>query len=489
MKRRFYIALGFFLIQSITLLTLSLTLDPGLRPSFLLAFILLTLYLILYFIGGLSKLFVYLIYGAGIFLLLYFFAEYQFALIVIGTFVLLLNPLSYFENRLAKSIDNPDPIEFQKLVKQSYFPYYDYRAKMKEYYHLPQTRKFINEKRYYRLINIATFLLAGFGIFLSLLELNLMADDLAHFRLESILVFYVVIIIFVSALILYKKGFKSTVHFLSAVIILPMALLVFMTDLSLGWQISIASIAVLATIIIVIWQIHNYFQRVAYHESTYINSNTNNEVHANVLYEPYIFNDSYILVGKYELPIDIDTFHQKFNKLLAYANYRLFFISAYVNTGSSIIIYTQFHKKRTKAPAMFSNFLEKTYKTSTRSNIQLDPSHEIYEKSFYRTDDYIVARAISLGKLMKKIEIQSPIIINMFFYFNDVNNLKDFIELYQVDIISFAENVITIKVEFEIVNVEYLIDLKVREILLNALINEGSYIRITAAWKNENINK
>ncbi|MGI6782240.1 MAG: hypothetical protein ACOX56_05400 [Acholeplasmataceae bacterium] len=46
---------------------------------------------------------------------------------------------------------------------------------------------------------------------------------------------------------------------------------------------------------------------------------------------------------------------------------------------------------------------------------------------------------------------------------------------------------ITVKVEFEIANVDYLIDLKVREILLNALINDGHYVRITAATRGEEI--
>lgn len=73
----------------------------------------------------------------------------------------------------------------------------------------------------------------------------------------------------------------------------------------------------------------------------------------------------------------------------------------------------------------------------------------------------------------------------MYFYFTSTQGLREFINLYSVDLVSFKENVITIKTQFEIANVDYLIDLKVREILLNVLINDGHYIRITAGTRGE----
>lgn len=485
MKKRFYIALALFLTQATTLLILGLALESSLRATFLLTFFIITFYLVIYFIGGLSKLFVNLIYGLGLFLLMYFFKDYRFAFVVIGTFIFLLNPLSYVENKLAKRLDNPDPIELQKLVKRSYYPYYDYRVKMKDYYHLPQTIKFYRKKAYYRLINITTFVLAGLGIFLTLMELNTMVTEIAALRLESILIFYVVIVIFVSALILYKKGFKSLRHFVTPIIFLPMPLLAVMTNLTLAWKISIASITGVAALLLIFFELYQYFQRVSYHSSNYLDSNNNHFVYANLLYEPYMFNEYYTLVGKYELRLDIETFHKKFQKILVYANFRMFFITSYVDTGSSIIIYTQFNKRHLKLPEKFSNYLEKVYETSSITTIRLDPSHTIYEQTFYRSDDYIVARAVTHGKMMKNLEINAPLIISMYFYFNNIDNLKEFIKNYKVDIISLAENVVTIKVEFEIVNVDYLIDLKVREILLNALIYEGTYIRITVATRGE----
>lgn len=161
------------------------------------------------------------------------------------------------------------------------------------------------------------------------------------------------------------------------------------------------------------------------------------------------------------------------------------FISAFVETGSSIILYTQFHKNNKNDAIKFSNFLEKTFETSVLSQISDDPSYAIYENTFYRSDDYIVARAVSLGALMKEMEITDPLIISMYFYFKNLDLLKDFNDLYKVDIVAVEHDLVMIKVEFEIVNVEYLIDIKVREILLNALINDGTYVRITAAMKGE----
>ncbi|MGI6787763.1 MAG: hypothetical protein ACOX5X_04395 [Acholeplasmataceae bacterium] len=487
MKKRFYIALTIFIVVSLTLFILGLALPKSLSAIFLLVFFISTFYLVIYFIGGLSKLFVYLIYGAGLFLLMYFFTKYRFAFVIIGTFILLMNPLSYFENTLAEKLDSPDPIEFQMLVKRSYFPIFDYRAKMKEYLHLPQARKFYKKKRYYNSINITTFILAGIGIFLTLMELNMMVDELQQLRLESILVFYIVIAIFVSALILYKKGFSSLKNIIIPIIFLPMPLLAFMTNLALLWKVIIASLSGVLSIILILYEAYAYMRRVTYHSSNYLDTNNNYYVYANLLYEPYMYNEYFTLVGKYELNLDIESFHQKLNDVLSYANFKLFFITAYVDTGKSVIIYTQFHKNHLRSPALFSNFLEKKFKTNAITSIKSDPTHEIFENTFFKTDDYIVARAVSFGKLMKNLEINQPLIIKMYFYFTSTEGLREFIKHYQVDIISFKENVITVKVEFEIANVDYLIDFKVREVLLNVLINDGQYIRIMAATRGENI--
>lgn len=485
MKQRLLIASSIFLIVLVTFTTLALTLKSSMRPIFLLAFFVTTFYLAIYFIGGFSKLIVYLIYGMGLFLLTYFFNQYWFAFVVIGTFIFVMNPLAYFENKLAPLLDSPDPFELQMLVTRSYFPYYDYRAKMKEYYHLPQVRKFKRERTYYRLVTASTIVLAAVGIFLTIMELNLIVADFKNIRLESILTFYLVVVIFGSAVILNKKGFKSLRHFITPFVFLPMALLVFMTELTLIWKISISAGAVFLTLVALGLELYQYYQRVTYHKSSYIDSNTNYLVHANVLYEPYMFNEYFTIVGKFEISTSNTSFNNKLQKVLTYANFKRFFISAYVETGSSIILYTQFHKKHRKNLEKFSNFLEKTFETSVLSAISDDPSHSIYENTFYRQDDYIVARAVSLGALMKELEITSPLIISMFFYFKNLQLLQDFIELYPIDVVNITEDLVMIKVQFEIVNVDYLIDIKVREILLNALINDGTYIRITAAMKGE----
>lgn len=485
MKKRLLIATTIFLVLVATFSILSVTLKTTIRPIFLFSFFIATFYLVIYFIGGISKLFVYLIYGVAIFLLIYFFNSYRFAFMIIGTFIIVMNPLAYIENRLAPLIDSPEPFELQMLVTRSYFPYYDYRAKMKEYYHLPQARKYKNERRYYILVTATTIVLSLIGILLSLLELNAMTEDLANFRLESILVFYIVVVIFGSAVILNKKGFNSLRHFITPFIFVPMALLVLMTELPIAWKISISAMAALLTLITLGYEIILYYKRVAYHSSVYIDSNTNHLVHANLLYEPYMFNEFYTLVGKYEINTNEISFQKYFEQVLVYANYKKFFISAFVETGSSIILYTQFHKNNKNDAIKFSNFLEKTFETSVLSQISDDPSHAIYENTFYRSDDYIVARAVSLGALMKEMEITDPLIISMYFYFKNLDLLKDFNDLYKVDIVAVEYDLVMIKVEFEIVNVEYLIDIKVREILLNALINDGTYVRITAAMKGE----
>ncbi|MGI6782241.1 MAG: hypothetical protein ACOX56_05405 [Acholeplasmataceae bacterium] len=77
---------------------------------------------------------------------------------------------------------------------------------------------------------------------------------------------------------------------------------------------------------------YQYMRRVTYHSSNYLDTNNNHFVYANLLYEPYMFNEYFTTVGIYELNIDIDQFHDRLNDVLAYANFKLFFITAYIDT-------------------------------------------------------------------------------------------------------------------------------------------------------------
>lgn len=486
MKKRFYIAAGLWLLQVITLIFVAIFAKMDQKQALLLIYFINTFYLVLFFIGGLSKLLIYMIYGLIIFLCMHYFPDYIFVFVVSGTFLLLLNPLYYFENLLAKYIDKQDPIEFQRLVSKSYFPYYDYRAKMKEYYHLPQAKKMHESKAYRWSINIVTISLFALGIFLGLNELKNIGLDLTKFRLEAWLVFYVVIVIFITALLLYKKGYRSSFRFLSTVIFIPTIYLVFIPEnLSIGFKIASSILLALINISLIAINIIWYFRRVVYVESKYVDIETQSLVYANSLYEPYLYNDSYTYVGIYKLDIDLETFQNSFKKLLIKANLKLFFITAYVYKDDTVTIYTQFHYGRKKEALRFKKYLDKVYNTNVAYELVEDVNHEIYEKNFYQKDDYIIARALSYAKLLKKLDLKGNIFYKIYFYFNEEDDLNTFNQFEPIRQCEMNINKLTGVVEFQIENTEYIIDLKMREILLAALMSDANYIKLDAGWKGD----
>ena len=232
------------------------------------------------------------------------------------------------------------------------------------------------------------------------------------------------------------------------------------------------------TIGMIIYQIITYYQRVSYSAYHYYDSDENAEVFANALYEPFVYSESYNSIVKYSLTLSLDKFNERLKDILIYANLHHFIITAYLVKSNKIIIYTVFKTETKTRMYKFQNLLTKYFETKVSLDIKHDPQTALYEELFTHKPAYIVQRAVSLGKLLKELNVDSPLIISLFFYFKEQADLEEFSKIYSVAIIKLDETSETVRVDINIANTEYLIDIKIREVLLNAMIYNGQYIRI-----------
>ena len=95
-----------------------------------------------YIYGGLAKLTIYSIYLILLFLgLLYLPDAYQVTVSLVGTFIIITNPLQNFEKYIAKKMSKEFTNPIKINISGTYWPYFEYRREMKEFYHLPQIKK------------------------------------------------------------------------------------------------------------------------------------------------------------------------------------------------------------------------------------------------------------------------------------------------------------------------------------------------------------
>lgn len=479
MKKRFIISLSIFLVSMITFIVFWHVFDEKYQLIFLLLFLIISIYTFLFLLGGVSKLLIYLFYGLITAMFIYYFQSYALAFVIMGTALFISNPLSMLENKLASKIDNPEPLTTYNLVSKKRRTFYLYRSNMKDYYHLPQVRKLYKNKSYYLLRQITTFVLFSLSTFLAIYQLKDIGLNLSEFNDYIWISFYYVIVLYIVASMIYKKGFSSAFR-VAMMLVLPPIIHIIASNLNLDlfWRLSLSITLSLMTIGMIIYQIITYYQRVSYSAYHYYDSDENAEVFANALYEPFVYSESYNSIVKYSLTLSLDKFNERLKDILIYANLHHFIITAYLVKSNKIIIYTVFKTETKTRMYKFQNLLTKYFETKVSLDIKHDPQTALYEELFTHKPAYIVQRAVSLGKLLKELNVDSPLIISLFFYFKEQADLEEFSKIYSVAIIKLDETSETVRVDINIANTEYLIDIKIREVLLNAMIYNGQYIRI-----------
>jgi hypothetical protein len=452
---------------------------------FLTLAIVLLVYIGLYVFGGLAKLIVYFIYGLLIALaLLYAPMDYQMAMVLLGTLLVVLNPLASFENYLEDKLRDEavQPIRFS--IRGSYWPFFSYRREMKNFFHLPQAQKLYTQKTYLVLRQLTTIGLFTIGIFLFIQELNTILNVINRFNYDSLFVFYMVVIVFLLAYFSFKKGFTSTFRTLTIALFPIILYLTLRSDLTHLYKLGLTIAFLFLGIVITIYEIVKYFQRVAYDSYRYYDIDRQEEVFANALFEPLVYNETFTLVANYKIKVKLETFQKSFEKILIYANYFKFIITAYTYNKENIYLYADFHYKKRHRADQFKSYLESIFKLAIPHEVVSDPHKNLYETRFFHRPGYIIARALNLADLLKQLDIDSIIYLSFIVYFESKADLEQFNEIYKLTIIEEMSNeqYSTVRVDIESLNIEYIIESKIREVLLDLLVYHGKFVRINVFY-------
>jgi hypothetical protein len=113
-----------------------------------------------------------------------------------------------------------------------------------------------------------------------------------------------------------------------------------------------------------------------------------------------------------------------------------------------------------------------------------DPNKHQYELNFFHRPDYIVARGLALANLLKELEIKTRIIVSMIVYFENEEDLLEIQKIYstlRLDDLS-EDEYITARMDVSLINVDYVIEAKIREMLLELLIHSGKFVRISVFY-------
>ncbi|BCR36028.1 hypothetical protein [Mariniplasma anaerobium] len=481
------------LIIALSLTTLVLILLPialillGLRGQgiFMISAIISLVYIGVYVFGGIPKLIITSIYGILVFTILRILPyDYQFPFIIIGTLLFILNPLSIFEQFLENKMKDEAVLPIRIRLSGSYWPFFEYRKEMKNFYHLPQQRKLYTKKWYLHTRQAVMLFLYTLGIFLFIHEINFVANSLNDFSWSNFFTLYIVIIVFLLAYFVHSKGFTSTFRILSVAIFPPIIYLTLISRFDDALRYSLAGSTVLFGLVIVAIELHNLYQRVAYDKYEYYDVDQQLEVRANALFEPLVYNETFTLSGHYHIKVSRKKFKQYFHDVLVYANFFHFIISAYAYEGDIVHLYTEFNKKAERRACKFKTYLEAKYKTDIPMDLKHDPDKTIYETNFFHRPEYIIARAQRLAELLKELHIDAPIIISIIAYFNNYDDLKYMKNEYHVTLIESikVDDYITARIDLTTVNNDYLIETKIRDVLLSLMVYRGKYVRVSVYY-------
>lgn len=481
MKRRLFISLGITVLLVLLMPVAIVLLEIKGQGIFSIVFVIMLLFVFIYVFFGLPKTILAAIYGCIIALLLFISNEvYHLPIAIIGSLTFLLNPLYSFENYLNKKLVKEEVLPLRFSIMGSYWPYYQYRKEMKNFYHLPQTKKLYSLKWYLQLRQVLTILLFLTGIVVLIENLSNIGIKLDDFSWINFFNFYYVVIIFLLAYYLFKKGFTTTLRTLMIAIFPPIIYTILLAPFSNPIKYSFSSATFIIFIVLGVMEIYKYYERVAFDSYHYYDIDHQIEVQANALFEPLVYNEEFINYAIYKIKINETDFNKIFNNILIYANYFRFFIVGITNDKQYISIHTNFHKKEIKRIDKFKTFLERLIESSVELTSFRDPDKAFYEKNFFHRQGYIISRAQSLASLAKELKMNENIILSMIVYFESHDNFNNFKQKYQTTILEelSEDSYISARVDILTHNVDYVIEEKLRELLLDLLIYDGNYVRI-----------
>lgn len=443
-------------------------------------------YLLIIIFAGMPKFFIAVIYGLLTSIFLILLPEYNLAFILIGALLFVLNPLSDLENVFVKKLPKQGSMISQ--IRGSYEPFYQYRKEVKNYYHFPQVRKLHTKPSYLRRRQAVVIVMSILAIFLLIREIELLMRILTQpFNIHAFSAStYSVILLIVLTVILYRKGFQSMVSILTISIFPPVTYSLYVTLKPAYLGFILGTIALGLGIAVAVIEYLNYMKRVVYEYYHYYDNDKQEEVFANALFEPFVYNDSFILSAKFSIKTDLHKFNKKFQNILSYSNFKRFFITAYTynRRKDTVTIYTEFHYRDEKLIKKLNAYLEAIFEDSIKYTVTNDKDKKLYEQTFFHNYDYIVARTLYLADILKVLEIKDNVIVRMVCYFENYEDLKAMSKNYAITRMPELdlENIITVRIDTKVNNIDYVIEARIREILIDLLVNRGKYVRVSVFY-------
>lgn len=409
------------------------------------------------------------------------FTKYQILIITIFTFLSILNPLHYLE------VKYNNKYKFKKynlndLLPKKIASYYKYRKKMKEYLHIEQLNKIINNRLYYfSRIFLVTLLLIS-ATFISIYQLSAFAINNTKFNYELVLSAYFVVSFYVLSYLIYYKGYRSLINVLSCLIIPPFVYVIAVLNLSLFIMIfSIISLTIIE-LSIVVFQIVLYYRRVIMKELKYYDDYLVRDIYVNILYEDFYDNKYYDKVIEYKFKKDSVLNYSKIIKnILIFCNIYHIIPISYGFDKKYYYFSICFKKEQTKRK--IKNFFEK-------NNIMLLDLKEIQDNENYfvtifkQNDLYVINKIVYEAYNYKRIYKANLIILKLSFIFEKYDDLVSFSYNYRI-YFNKLDNKYLVQVMEECVNIDYIIELRAREILLDSIINKAKLEKAEVIIKND----
>lgn len=484
MKRRIVISsivILFILIATPFMIAFTEAHEQGL---FFIGVIVIAAYLAIFIFGSIPKLVIYLIYGALTAVFLYLLQSYQVPIIMIATLLFILNPLARFESYLNQKMSDGDVLPIHISIHGSKWPFYEYRRAMKNFYHLPQSRKLFTKKWYLRLRQLLMLSFVSAGIFVFINQINMIVITLENFSWIRFFTFYLVVILFLLAKIIHLKGFTSMFRALSISLFPPIIYLVLQSTFTNTLRYSIAGSLLVIAIVISIWELITLYQRVIYDSYNYYDVDRQLDVHANALFEPLVYNESYTLCADYRLSGTQKEFDRVFKDLLVYANYFGFIIVAYAFGSNTIEINAHFHYRDEKRVRKFKTFLESKFKRKLDMRYYHDFNKSEYEQRFFHKTEFIIARTQHLAELLTDLNITAKIIISFIVYFETVEDLEEMAKSCHLTPLTDlkVDQYLTARIDIQSINDDYVIETKVRDLLLTLMIHSGTFVRVSVYY-------
>ncbi len=484
MKRRIIISSIIIILMLITLPFVLIFLEAQEQGLFLIGLLIAIVYLAVFIFGSLPKLIIYSIYGVITSLFLYLLQEFQIPIVMIATLFFVLNPLAQFESYLNSHMRDENVLPIHISVHGSRWPFYEYRQAMKNFYHLPQSRKLFTKKWYLRLRQFLMLLFIAGGIFLFINQINMIVNTLDDFNWNRFFTFYMVMLLFLLAWIIHLKGFTSMFRVLAIGLFPPIIYLVWISSFTDPLRYSFAGSLIIIALGISVWELIRLYQRVSYDSYEYYDVDRQVQVYANALFEPLVYNESYTLCADYRFKGTQKEFDRIFQDILIYANFFKFIIVAYAFGSKTVEVNAHFHYRDEKRVHKFKTYLESKLNRKLDIRYFHDFNKSEYEQQFFHKPAFIISRTQHLAELLTDLHITSKIIISFIVYFESLEDLEEMAKNYHLTPLNDlkVDQYLTARIDIQSINDDYVIETKVRDLLLSLMINAGTFVRVSVYY-------